>query len=172
MVMGEVSSDEPVLVRVHSECLTGDVFGSLRCDCGAQMEMALEAIAKERSGIFLYMRQEGRGIGLHNKLRAYALQDSGLDTVEANAKLGFPPDLRHYGVGAQILVDLGVRQMRLLTNNPRKVVGLDSYGLEIVERVSIKTHSTKENRQYLQTKRDKLGHLLGAIPQTDDRENR
>lgn len=172
MVMGEISSHEPVLVRVHSECLTGDAFGSLRCDCGAQMEMALEAIAKERSGVFLYMRQEGRGIGLHNKLRAYALQDSGLDTVEANAKLGFPPDLRHYGVGAQILVDLGVRQMRLLTNNPRKVVGLDSYGLEIVDRVPIKTHSTKENRQYLQTKRDKLGHLLGVIPQADNGENR
>ena len=166
MVMGDVTTGEPVLVRVHSECLTGDVFGSLRCDCGAQMEMALEAIAAEGRGVFLYMRQEGRGIGLHNKLRAYALQDSGMDTVEANAKLGFPPDLRHYGVGAQILVDMGVQQMRLLTNNPRKVVGLDSYGLEIVERVPIQTHSTKENQHYLETKRDKLGHLLGVIPHT------
>jgi 3,4-dihydroxy 2-butanone 4-phosphate synthase/GTP cyclohydrolase II len=163
MVMGDVTTSEPVLVRVHSECLTGDVFGSLRCDCGAQMEMALEAIAEEGRGVFLYMRQEGRGIGLHNKLRAYALQDSGMDTVEANAKLGFPPDLRHYGVGAQILVDMGVQQMRLLTNNPRKVVGLDSYGLEIVDRVPIQTHSTKENRHYLETKRDKLGHMLGVI---------
>jgi 3,4-dihydroxy 2-butanone 4-phosphate synthase / GTP cyclohydrolase II len=162
MVLGDVATGDPVLVRVHSECLTGDVFGSLRCDCGAQMEMALGAIAEEGRGVFLYMRQEGRGIGLHNKLRAYALQDSGMDTVEANAKLGFPPDLRHYGVGAQILVDLGVRQMRLLTNNPRKVVGLDSYGLE--------THSTKENLHYLETKRDKLGHLLGVIPHTAVRE--
>jgi 3,4-dihydroxy 2-butanone 4-phosphate synthase/GTP cyclohydrolase II len=170
MVMGDVTTDEPVLVRVHSECLTGDVFGSLRCDCGAQMEMALEAIAAEGRGVFLYMRQEGRGIGLHNKLRAYALQDSGMDTVEANAKLGFPPDLRHYGVGAQILVDMGVKQMRLLTNNPRKVVGLDSYGLEIVERVSIQTHSTKENLHYLETKRDKLGHLLGVIPHAAAKE--
>jgi 3,4-dihydroxy 2-butanone 4-phosphate synthase/GTP cyclohydrolase II len=170
MVMGDVTTGEPILVRVHSECLTGDVFGSLRCDCGAQMEMALEAIATEGRGVFLYMRQEGRGIGLHNKLRAYALQDSGMDTVEANAKLGFPPDLRHYGVGAQILVDMGVKQMRLLTNNPRKVVGLDSYGLEIVERVPIQTHSTKENLHYLETKRDKLGHLLGVIPHAVARE--
>ena len=162
LVMGDVTTDEPVLVRVHSECLTGDVFGSLRCDCGPQMEMALEAIAREGRGVFLYMRQEGRGVGLHNKIRAYALQDNGADTVEANAQLGFAPDLRHYGIGAQILVDVGVRKMRLLTNNPRKVVGLDSYGLELVERVPIVVQENPENRRYLETKREKLGHLLGA----------
>jgi 3,4-dihydroxy 2-butanone 4-phosphate synthase/GTP cyclohydrolase II len=160
LVMGDVTTPEPVLVRVHSECLTGDVFGSLRCDCGTQVEMALDAISQEGRGVFLYMRQEGRGIGLHNKLRAYALQDSGADTVEANAELGFAPDLRHYGIGAQILADIGVRQMRLLTNNPRKVVGLDSYGLELVERVPIVAPHNAENRRYLETKRDKLGHII------------
>jgi 3,4-dihydroxy 2-butanone 4-phosphate synthase/GTP cyclohydrolase II len=164
LVLGDVSTEEPVLVRVHSECLTGDVFGSLRCDCGTQMEMALEAIGKEGRGVFLYMRQEGRGIGLHNKIRAYALQDNGADTVEANAELGFPPDLRHYGVGAQILAHLGVRNMRLLTNNPRKVVGLESYGLKLVERVSIVAPSNPENRRYLDTKREKMGHLLETSP--------
>ena len=160
LVLGDVDTEEPVLVRVHSECLTGDVFGSLRCDCGRQMEMALEAIGREGRGVFLYMRQEGRGIGLHNKIRAYALQDDGADTVEANAKLAFPPDLRHYGVGAQILSDLGVRNMRLLTNNPRKVVGLESFGLRLVERVPIVAPATPQNRRYLKTKREKLGHLL------------
>ena len=162
LVKGDISSEEPVLVRVHSECLTGDVFGSLRCDCGSQVEMALEAIAREGRGVFLYMRQEGRGIGLHNKIRAYALQDNGADTVEANQQLGFAPDLRHYGIGAQILADIGVRRMRLLTNNPRKVVGLESYGLELVERVPILAQDNPENRHYLETKRDKLGHLLGT----------
>lgn len=166
LVFGEVSTDDPVLVRVHSECLTGDVFGSLRCDCGKQMDMALQTISSAGKGVFLYMRQEGRGIGLHNKLRAYALQDQGADTVEANEKLGFPPDLRHYGVGAQILVDLGVQNMRLLTNNPRKVVGLDSYGLKIVERVPIIAEKTPENQRYLITKRNRLGHLLD-IDDTD-----
>ena len=165
LVMGNVGAGGPVLVRVHSECLTGDVFGSLRCDCGLQMEMALKAIAAEGRGVFLYMRQEGRGIGLHNKIRAYALQDDGADTVEANVQLGFPPDLRHYGIGAQILTDLGVRRMRLLTNNPRKVVGLESYGLELVERVPIIAQQSSENRRYLETKRDKLGHLLDAPPE-------
>ena len=164
LVLGDVSTEEPVLVRVHSECLTGDVFGSLRCDCGTQMEMALEAIGREGRGVFLYMRQEGRGIGLHNKIRAYALQDNGADTVEANAELGFPPDLRHYGVGAQILAHLGVRNMCLLTNNPRKVVGLESYGLKLVERVPIVAPSNPENRRYLNTKREKMGHLLETSP--------
>jgi 3,4-dihydroxy 2-butanone 4-phosphate synthase/GTP cyclohydrolase II len=168
LVMGDLTKGGPVLVRVHSECLTGDVFGSLRCDCGVQMEMALEAIAQEGRGVFLYMRQEGRGIGLHNKIRAYALQDNGADTVEANAQLGFAPDLRHYGIGAQILADMGVRKMRLLTNNPRKVVGLESYGLELVERVPIVAEQNPENRRYLETKRDKLGHLLGAPLQNAD----
>jgi len=162
LVKGDISSEEPVLVRVHSECLTGDVFGSLRCDCGSQVEMALDAIAREGRGVLLYMRQEGRGIGLHNKIRAYALQDNGADTVEANEQLGFAPDLRHYGIGAQILADIGVRKMRLLTNNPRKVVGLASYGLELVERVPIMAPDNPENRRYLETKRDKLGHLLGT----------
>jgi 3,4-dihydroxy 2-butanone 4-phosphate synthase/GTP cyclohydrolase II len=143
--------------------LTGDVFGSLRCDCGLQRDMAIKAIAGEGRGVFLYMRQEGRGIGLHNKLLAYALQDDGADTVEANAQLGFPPDLRHYGIGAQILSELGVVNMRLLTNNPKKVIGLESYGLNLVERVPIQVQGNPENIHYLQTKRDKLGHLLDAL---------
>ena len=160
LVKGDISGEQPVLVRVHSECLTGEVFGSLRCDCGAQIDLAMKAIAAEGRGVFLYMRQEGRGIGLHNKLRAYALQDQGLDTVEANKALGFAPDLRDYGIGAQILVDLGLRDIRLLTNNPRKVVGLEGYGLHVVDRVPIVAHTTPVNLHYLETKRDKLGHLL------------
>ena len=160
LVLGEIGPDDPVLVRVHSECLTGDVFGSKRCDCGAQIDLALHLIAQEGEGVFLYMRQEGRGIGLHNKIKAYALQDSGLDTVEANASLGFGPDLRHYGIGAQILVDLGVRNMRLLTNNPKKVIGLEAYGIRLVERVPIIVPSTPENERYMETKHQKLGHLL------------
>ena len=160
LVLGDVGPDDPVLVRVHSECLTGDVFGSKRCDCGAQIDLALHLIAQEGKGVFLYMRQEGRGIGLHNKIKAYALQDSGLDTVEANASLGFGPDLRHYGIGAQILVDLGVRNMRLLTNNPKKVIGLEAYGIRLVERVPIIVPSTPENERYMETKHQKLGHLL------------
>ncbi len=168
LVMGDVQSDESVLVRVHSECLTGDVFGSLRCDCGNQIEMALQAIADEGRGVFVYMRQEGRGIGLHNKIRAYALQDDGLDTVEANLQLGFAPDLRWYGIGAQILVDLGVRKMRLLTNNPKKVVGLDAFGLDLVEQVPIISTPTAENRRYLETKRTKLGHMLDDVVRTSD----
>ena len=160
LVMGEVNEHEPTLVRVHSECLTGDVFGSIRCDCGAQKALALEAIAREGSGVFLYMRQEGRGIGLHNKLKAYSLQDDGMDTVDANIALGFPPDLRHYGVGAQILADLGVRKLRILTNNPRKVVGLESFGLELVEQVPIVVSTNVENRRYLEAKQARMGHLL------------
>lgn len=161
LVKGMMSGDEPVLVRVHSECLTGDVFGSLRCDCGAQIEMALQKIAGEEQGIFLYMRQEGRGIGFHNKLCAYALQDQGLDTVEANIALGFGPDLRDYGVGAQILADLGLHNIRLLTNNPKKVIGLESYGIRIVETVPLIAPSTPYNIRYLRTKQKKLGHILG-----------
>ena len=163
LVRGQVDPHEPVLVRVHSECLTGDVFGSLRCDCGDQARLALEAIDHEGKGIFLYMRQEGRGIGIHNKLKAYSLQDGGMDTVDANITLGLPVDLRHYGVGAQILVDLGVRKLRLLTNNPRKVVGLDSHGLDLVERVPIEAQATDENRRYLTAKRERLGHILQAL---------
>ncbi|MBI4201876.1 MAG: bifunctional 3,4-dihydroxy-2-butanone-4-phosphate synthase/GTP cyclohydrolase II [Chloroflexi bacterium] len=160
LVRGNVNTSDPVLIRVHSQCLTGDTFGSLRCDCGEQMEKALELIANSERGVFLYMRQEGRGIGLHNKLRAYALQDIGLDTVQANESLGFLPDLRWYGIGAQILVDLGVKNIRLLTNNPKKVVGLESYGLHLVERVPIVIPPNHENQRYLETKRTKLGHLL------------
>ncbi len=160
LVMGDINSDEPVLTRVHSECVTGDVFSSMRCDCGEQLDLALQHIAAEGSGVFLYMRQEGRGVGLHNKLRAYALQDTGLDTVEANVQIGFPPDLRDYGIGAQILVDLGVRKLKLMTNNPRKVVGLDAFGLELVERVPIEVEPNDHNRRYLQTKRDKMGHIF------------
>jgi 3,4-dihydroxy 2-butanone 4-phosphate synthase/GTP cyclohydrolase II len=161
LVKGDISNGEPVLVRVHSECLTGDVFGSLRCDCGAQIEMALQSIAKEDRGVFLYMRQEGRGIGFHNKLCAYALQDQGMDTVEANIALGFAPDLRDYGVGAQILADLSLHNIRLLTNNPKKVIGLESYGIKIVETVPLIAPSTPYNIHYLETKQKKLGHILG-----------
>jgi len=160
LVKGDISDDEPVMVRVHSECLTGDVFGSLRCDCGAQIEMALERIAKEDRGVFLYMRQEGRGIGFHNKLRAYALQDQGMDTVEANIALGFGADLRDYGVGAQILAGLGLHNIRLLTNNPKKVIGLESYGIKIVETVPLIAPATPYNIRYLETKQKKLGHTL------------
>jgi 3,4-dihydroxy 2-butanone 4-phosphate synthase/GTP cyclohydrolase II len=160
LVRGDPGPERDVLVRVHSECLTGDVFGSLRCDCGGQLAQALRTIDEAGVGVVVYMRQEGRGIGLRNKLKAYELQDLGRDTVEANEDLGFPPDLRDYGIGAQILADLGVRRIRLLTNNPRKVVGLGGYGLEIVERVPIQMPPTERNRRYLATKREKLGHLL------------
>ncbi len=162
LVMGDLSTPEPVLVRVHSQCVTGDVFGSQRCDCGAQLDEALKRIAEEGRGVLLYMRQEGRGIGLHNKLRAYALQDDGMDTVEANRALGFPADRRDYGIGMQILVDLGVRQMRLLTNNPSKRAGLVGYDLEVVERVPLLTKPNPHNIRYLETKRTKLGHFLKA----------
>jgi len=160
LVKGQVVGEEPVLVRIHSECLTGDALGSLRCDCGDQLHTAMQMIAEEGRGVLLYMRQEGRGIGLLNKLRAYELQDQGLDTVEANQRLGFPPDLREYGVGAQILVDLGLKKLRQLTNNPRKVAALSGYGLEVVERVPIEMPPNPENIRYLRTKRDKLGHFL------------
>lgn len=155
--------NEPVLVRVHDECLTGDIFGSLRCDCGEQLHSALQIIQKEGKGVLLYMRQEGRGIGLENKLHAYLLQEKGLDTVEANEKLGFPADKRDYGIGAQILRDLGITKMRLLTNNPKKFAALNGYGLEIVERVPIITEPKEENKQYLQTKKEKLGHLIEKV---------
>jgi 3,4-dihydroxy 2-butanone 4-phosphate synthase/GTP cyclohydrolase II len=164
LVKGEVATDLPVLVRVHSECLTGDVFGSLRCDCGDQIALALQAISQEGRGVFLYMRQEGRGMGLTNKVRAYALQDQGMDTVEANKALGFAPDLRDYGIGAQILADLGVKNMRLLTNNPKKVVGVEAYGLHVLEQVPIMAPPRQENRHYLETKRTKLGHLIDISP--------
>lgn len=160
LVKGEINGDEPVLVRVHSECLTGDVFHSHRCDCGPQFEAALRQIEEAGRGVLLYMRQEGRGIGLINKLKAYKLQEQGFDTVDANLKLGFPADLRDYGIGAQILKDLGVRQIRLMTNNPRKIKGLEGYGLEVVERVPIQMKENEDNTKYLHTKQVKLGHLL------------
>jgi 3,4-dihydroxy 2-butanone 4-phosphate synthase / GTP cyclohydrolase II len=162
MVKGKIDSEKPVLVRVHSECLTGDIFGSMRCDCGEQLQTAMEMIDQEGAGVLLYIRQEGRGIGLVNKIKAYALQDQGLDTVEANERLGFQPDLRNYGIGAQILVDIGVRKMRLLTNNPKKMVGLDGYGLSIVEQIEIKTEPNEYNRRYLECKQLKMGHLLNV----------
>ena len=160
MIKGEINPDKPVLVRVHSECLTGDIFSSLRCDCGEQLHKAMEMIDKNGSGVLLYIRQEGRGIGLVNKLKAYALQDQGLDTVEANEQLGFKPDLRNYGIGAQILVDLGVGKMKLLTNNPKKMVGLEGYGLSVIEQTPIETKPTEFNRHYLECKKLKMGHLF------------
>ena len=160
LTKGEIRSDEPTLVRVHSECLTGDVFHSLRCDCNEQLHAAMKLVEKEGKGVVIYMRQEGRGIGLSNKLKAYKLQDDGLDTVEANEKLGFRPDLRDYGIGAQILRDLGVGKMKLMTNNPKKVIGLHGYGLDIVERVPLEVNPNGVNEKYLKTKRDKLGHFI------------
>jgi 3,4-dihydroxy 2-butanone 4-phosphate synthase/GTP cyclohydrolase II len=163
IVKGSFTPEDEVLVRVHSECLTSDVFGSVRCDCGPQVRQAMHIIEKEGKGVVLYMRQEGRGIGLVNKIKAYALQDNGFDTVEANEALGFKPDLRDYGIGAQILIDLGVRKMKLLTNNPRKVKGLEGFGLQIVERVPIEIPPNGMNSKYLKVKKDKLGHLLSMV---------
>lgn len=164
LIKGEITPDEPVLVRVHSQCLTGDVFGSLRCDCGPQLQAAMQTIAEEGKGVVLYMRQEGRGIGLANKIRAYCLQDKGKDTVEANEELGFAPDLRNYGVGAQILVDLGISQMRLMTNNPKKIVGLEGYGLEVIGRVPLEIQACEQNLHYLLTKKEKMGHIIDPKP--------
>jgi 3,4-dihydroxy 2-butanone 4-phosphate synthase/GTP cyclohydrolase II len=163
LIKGEIKPDDEVLVRVHSECLTGDVFASRRCDCGEQIHKAMEMIRKEGKGVILYMKQEGRGIGLINKLKAYELQDKGLDTVEANIKLGFKPDLRDYGIGAQILVDIGVRKMRLMTNNPKKIVGLEGYNLKVVSRVPIEMNPNERNIVYLKTKKKKMGHILDNV---------
>ena len=163
MVLGEIDPERPTLVRVHSQCLTGDIFGSQRCDCGPQLMTALEEISKEGSGVLLYLLQEGRGIGLVNKLRAYELQEQGHDTVEANERLGFRPDHRSYGIGAQILREIGVRKIRLMTNNPAKYVGVSGYGLEIVERVALEVPPTASSREYLRAKREKMGHLLKLV---------
>ncbi|HZV81386.1 MAG TPA: bifunctional 3,4-dihydroxy-2-butanone-4-phosphate synthase/GTP cyclohydrolase II [Geobacteraceae bacterium] len=163
LVKGDVGTGAPVLVRMHSECLTGDAFGSLKCDCGEQLQAAMEMIGEEGAGVVVYLFQEGRGIGLANKIRAYALQEQGLDTVEANRALGFQADLRNYGIGAQILLDLGIRKIRLLTNNPKKVVGIDGYGMEVVERVPIEVEACPDNVRYLSTKRAKMGHLLRKV---------
>jgi 3,4-dihydroxy 2-butanone 4-phosphate synthase/GTP cyclohydrolase II len=160
IVHGDVAGKKDVLVRVHSSCFTGDTLGSMRCDCGEQLHKALERVSQEGRGVVLYMHQEGRGIGLENKLKAYALQDRGMDTVEANEALGFKPDLRHYGIGAQILVDLGLSTIRLMTNNPRKIVGIEGYGLKVTRRVPLEIPANKTNKAYLRTKKEKLGHLL------------
>jgi len=170
LVMGNVRTNEPVLVRVHSQCLTGDVFHSLRCDCGEQIEIAMQRIAEEGRGVVLYMRQEGRGIGIHNKIKAYALQDKGMDTVEANIALGFKADQRDYGIGAQILADLGIRNMRLMTNNPKKMSGLESYGLTITEQLPVTTKPNPHNRRYLATKQKKMGHLLSIADADSDKK--
>jgi 3,4-dihydroxy 2-butanone 4-phosphate synthase/GTP cyclohydrolase II len=162
LMKGEIIPEKPILVRVHSECLTGDVFGSLRCDCGDQLHTAMKMIGEEGRGVLLYVRQEGRGIGLINKIKAYALQDEGKDTVQANESLGFKPDLRNYGIGAQILVDLGVRKMRLMTNNPKKIVGLEGYGLSVVEQVPIEIPPNEYNKNYMQCKKKKMGHILSV----------
>jgi 3,4-dihydroxy 2-butanone 4-phosphate synthase/GTP cyclohydrolase II len=168
LVMGDIATEDPVLVRVHSQCLTGDVFHSLRCDCGEQIDMAMQKIAKEGRGVVLYMRQEGRGIGIHNKIKAYALQDEGMDTVEANISLGFAPDLRDYGIGAQILADLGIRNIRMMSNNPKKISGLESYGLKVTETIPLTTVPNPHNRRYLKTKQKKMGHLLAIADSADD----
>ncbi len=160
LVLGDVADGEPTMVRVHSECLTGDVFGSNRCDCGPQLNTAMKMVQEEGRGVIVYLRQEGRGIGLANKIKAYHLQDEGADTVEANIKLGFKPDLRDYGIGAQILADLGLKKLRLMTNNPKKVIGLEGYGLQVVERVPVEIEPNGYNINYLTTKRDKMGHKL------------
>ncbi len=171
LVKGEIDPEAETLVRVHSECLTGDVFGSMRCDCGSQLHAAMQMVEQEGSGIILYMHQEGRGIGLVNKIKAYALQDRGYDTVEANKKLGFKADLRDYGIGAQIMRDLGVRKMRLLTNNPKKIIGLDGYGLHVTARLPIEMEAVPENLKYLQCKRDKMGHIFDMLPEAREEQD-